>query len=75
MPTLTIRNVSPGVVEKLKAQARLHHRSMEQEVREILEAQASDRTSVVEQITRSWEAQARRPSAEEIDAWIDEGRP
>ena len=48
---------------------------MEQEVREILEAQAADRASVVEQITRSWASQKKRPSAKEIESWIDEGRP
>lgn len=47
---------------------------MEQEVREILESQVGDRLSAVEQVKRSWDRQARRPSAEEIDSWIAAGR-
>lgn len=74
MATLTIRNLSPEVVRSLKALARRHRRSMEQEVREILESQVGDRLSAIRQIERSWERQERRPSAEEIDSWIAEGR-
>jgi plasmid stability protein len=39
MPTLTIRNVPPKVVAALKAQAKQHHRSMEQ-VRESWDRQS-----------------------------------
>jgi plasmid stability protein len=74
MATLTIRNLPPEVVRSLKALAQRHHRSMEQEVREILESQAGDRLSAVAQIERSWDGQARTPSAEEIDSWITTGR-
>ncbi len=74
MATLTVRNLSPEVVRALKALARRHRRSMEQEVREILELQVGDRLSAVQQIERSWERQVRRPSAEEIDSWIAAGR-
>ncbi len=75
MPTLTIRNVAPKVVRALKAQAERNHRSMEQEVREIIEGQVADRTSAISQITRSWAAQKRAPTAAELEAWIREGRP
>jgi len=75
MATLTIRNVAPKVVRALKAQAERNGRSMEQEVREIIEGQVADRTSAINQITHSWEAQKRSPSASEVDAWIREGRP
>ena len=74
MATLTIRNVAPKVVRALKAQAERNKRSMEQEVREIIESQVADRTSAVDQITRSWAAQERAPSAEEVELWIREGR-
>jgi hypothetical protein len=74
MVTLTIRNLSPKLVRSLKALARRHHRSMEQEVREILDAQVGDRLSAIAQIERSWDRQARRPSAEEIESWIEAGR-
>ena len=75
MPTLTIRNVAPKVVRALKAQAERNHRSMEQELREAIESQVADRTSAITQVTRSWAAQKRGPSAAEVDAWIREGRP
>ena len=38
------------------------------------EEHAGDRSAVLEEIERSWERQARRPTAEEIDAWIEVGR-
>ena len=75
MPTLTIRNIAPKVVRALKVQAGWNRRSMEQEAREILEAQVGDRTSAVNQITRSWTTQKRSPSAHEVETWIREGRP
>lgn len=74
MPTLTIRNVPPAVVRSLKALARRRRRSMEQEVRELLETHVSERLSVLGQIEASWTRQARRPTAAEIDDWIAAGR-
>jgi plasmid stability protein len=74
MPTLTIRNVPPAVVRSLKALARRRRRSMEQEVRELLEAYVSERQSVLSQIEASWNRQTRRPTAREIDSWIAAGR-
>jgi plasmid stability protein len=72
--TLTIRNVPLRVVRMLKALAKRRSRSMEQEVREILEESVGERSSVLKQIEASWERQARRPSAEEVEAWIAAGR-
>jgi plasmid stability protein len=75
MPTLTIRNVPSKVVRSLKALARRRRRSMEQEIRQLLEAHVAERRSVLEQIEAGWKRQARRPSAAEVDAWIGVGRP
>lgn len=75
MPTLTIRKVPPAVVRSLKALARRRRRSMEQEVRELLEMYVSERRSVLEQIEAAWKRQTRRPAAAEIEAWITAGRP
>jgi plasmid stability protein len=75
MPTLTIRNVPTKVVRSLKALARRRRRSMEQEVRELLEAHVAERRSVLEQIEAGWHRQVRRPTAAEVDAWIGVGRP
>ncbi len=74
MPTLTIRNVPNRVVRSLKALARRRRRSMEQEVRELLEAHVAERRSVLEQIEAGWVRQSRRPTGAEIDAWIGTGR-
>jgi plasmid stability protein len=74
MATLTIRNVPTKVVRALKAQAERNRRSMEQEVRGIIEAQVGDRASAIAQIEKAWVSQKRSPTAEEIEAWIREGR-
>lgn len=75
MPTLTIRNVPARVVQSLKAIARRHNRSMEQEVRELIEGHVAERRAVLDQIEAGWSRQSRRPTAKEIDAWIETGRP
>jgi plasmid stability protein len=75
MPTLTIRNVPARVVRSLKALARRRHRSMEQEVRELLEAHVAERRSVLAQIEAGWARQTRRPTAAEVETWIGAGRP
>jgi plasmid stability protein len=74
MATLTIRNVPQRVVRRLKSLARQQDSSMEQLVRDLLEQHAGDRASVLRQIEASYERQARRPTAEEIDDWISNGR-
>jgi plasmid stability protein len=72
--TLTIRNVPARVVRGLKALARRRNQSMEQEVRDILEEYVAERASILKQIEASWTRQTRRPTADEIDAWISAGR-
>jgi plasmid stability protein len=74
MPTLTIRNVPAKTVRSLKSLARQHQRSMEQEVRELLDSHVAERRSVMEQIEAGWAEQTRRPTAAEIDKWIEVGR-
>jgi plasmid stability protein len=74
MATLTIRNVRPGVVKLLKSLARKNRRSMEQEVRELLEEYVADRDSILEQIQATWVTQSRRPTAKQVDTWIAAGR-
>lgn len=75
MPTLTIRNVPPKVVAALKTQAKRHNRSMEQEVRALLEGVVADRASVLRQVRAAWDRQSRRPDAAEVKAWLDASRP
>lgn len=74
MPTLTIRKVRLGVVKSLKSLARRNRRSMEQEVRQLIEEHVAERSSVLKQIEASWAAQRRRPTAKQIDSWIGAGR-
>lgn len=75
MPTLTIRNVPARVVQSLKALARRHNRSMEQEVRELIEGHVAERRAVLDQIEAGWARQPRRPTAKEVDGWMQTGRP
>lgn len=74
MATLTIRNVPTEVMKSLKVLAQRNRRSMEQEVRVLLEEHVGDRLSVLDQIEAAWSNQSRRPSPEEIEGWIGEGR-
>jgi plasmid stability protein len=74
MATLTIRNIPARVIRGLKSLARRRNTSMEQEVRQLLEEYVAERVSVQKQIEASWSRQDRRPSAAEIDSWINSGR-
>jgi hypothetical protein len=47
---------------------------MEQEVREVIEEHVSERQAVLEQIEASWGKQPRRPTAAEVDRWLETGR-
>ncbi len=75
MPTITVRNVPPKVVQSLKALAKRRNRSMEQEVRELLVGYVVERRAILDQIEAGWQAQTRRPTAAEVDAWMALGRP
>ena len=74
MATLTIRNVPARIVRGLKALAKQRNTSVEQEVRELLQEYVAERSSLLKQIEAEWERQLRRPSAREIDDWINAGR-
>ena len=74
MATLTVRNVPPKVVKSLKTLARRNRRSMEQEVRAVLEEHVGDREALLAQIEATWAQQSRRPSATEIEQWLKVGR-
>lgn len=74
MPTLTIRKVPTKTIRSLKALARRRRRSMEQELRELLEEHVVERRSVLEQIEAGWARQTRRPTAAEVDTWMGAGR-
>ncbi len=73
MATLTIRNLSEDLVERVKEEADKHQRSMEQEVRDLLQDRYGDRQEVFRRIRARW-AKYPAPSARQVDAWIDAGR-
>lgn len=75
MATLTVRKVPDVVIRALKEMARRNARSMEQEVRCLLESVALDRLSACRQIEESWKRQARSTAAEEVERWIKDSRP
>ena len=75
MPTITVRNVPPKIVQSLKALAKRHNRSMEQEVRDLLEGYVVERRAILDQIEAGWQRQTRRPTAAEVDTWMAVGRP
>ena len=48
MGTLTIRNLDDHIIERLKAQAKVNHRSLEGEVRHLLTHQFDRRAQITE---------------------------
>ncbi len=48
MGTLTIRNLDDHIIERLKAQAKVNHRSLEGEVRHLLTHQFDRRAQIME---------------------------
>lgn len=73
MPTLTIRKVPRAVVERLRKSAVQSGRSMEQEVRDLLEQRYARREDLVKAIRRSWH-DLPPSSAKEVARWIETGR-
>ena len=74
MPTMKIRNVSPRIMRSLKALARRPERSTEQEVRHVIAKHVTEREPVLAQIEAGWGQLRRRPTAAEVDRWLDTGR-
>jgi plasmid stability protein len=74
MATITVRNVPEQVVDRIKRASEAEGRSMEAEVRELLGRRYGDRREL---LRRAAERRKELPkaTAEEIERWIDEGRP
>lgn len=70
MATVTVRNLSPKVVRALKSRAKRNGRSMEQELRAMIDLYVGGRPAVMKQIEESWCRQTRRPTAAEVEGWI-----
>lgn len=74
MATLTIRNLSDDIVQRIKQSAYHQGHSMEQEVRELLEYRYASRKDILHRAKGRWE---KLPSvdAEDIARWRHVGRP
>ena len=73
MATLTIRNVPDAVVEHLKLVAKRRGRSMEQEVRELIEIRYAPRSEVTERIRKRWDLLPATSETEVLE-WRQTGR-
>jgi plasmid stability protein len=73
MATLTIRNLPDDVVKRLKEVAARNKRSMEQEVRELLQEKYAKRAEILRRIRESWKT-LPETSAEEVNRWIKASR-
>lgn len=74
MATITVRNVPDQVVERIKRASEAEGRSMEAEVRDLLSRRYGDRRELLRRAEKRWQ-ELPKATAEQIDPWIDEGRP
>lgn len=74
MATLTIRNLPPDVVKRLKERARRSGHSMEQEAREILGQRLATRNDLLCEMRARWPEMEPPPSAAKVNDWIGAGR-
>lgn len=72
LATLTIRNLPEELVERLKSAARENGRSMEQEVRTLLQRRYASRGQVLRRIRERWEG-LPAVTPEEAERW--RGKP
>ena len=73
MGSVTIRNLPDRVVVEIKAAAVLHGRSLESELRELLQRRYRSREEVLESVRERW-TELPGVTADQVDAWIEEGR-
>jgi len=73
MGTLTIRNLPDDLVGRVKASAASHGRSMEQELRDLLQTRYAPRSEVLRRIRSRWK-DLPATDAQEVAAWREEGR-
>jgi plasmid stability protein len=73
MGSVTIRNLPDGVVAEIKAAAALHGRSLESELRELMQRRYRSREEVLTLVRERWN-ELPRVTAKQVDAWIEAGR-
>lgn len=74
MGAITIRNLPDELVGRLKEAAEAHNRSMEQEVRELLEQRYAPKGEVLSRMRDRWDG-LPETAPEEVNRWRGEGRP
>ncbi|MBN2117826.1 MAG: Arc family DNA-binding protein [Anaerolineales bacterium] len=79
MVTITIKNIPEPIYERIKAQAKTNHRSINGEILSILEQAVSlppiDVEATLERARKVRELTAHYTiTADEIEKWINEGR-
>lgn len=74
MATITIRELPDDLLRRLKASAKAHGRSMEQEVRELLAQRYAPRSEILDRIRERWD-ELPETDAEEAARWRAHGRP
>ena len=74
MATLTIRNLRDDTFERLKSIAKINGRSIEGEVRTLVESRYAPRKAVLSRIRKRWTS-LPPISAKEVEGWINDGRP
>lgn len=79
MASITLKNIPADVHERLKRRARLHRRSLQQEIMACLESAVMPRKvdpeEVVRQVRQVHELFEAELTVDEIDRAIREGRP
>jgi len=73
MATLTIRNIPDDLIGRVKESAASHGRSMEQELRDLLQTRYAPRSEVLQRIRSRWK-DLPGTDAQEAAAWMEEGR-
>ena len=78
MSSITIKNIPPQIHDRLKKQAQMHHRSLQQEILFRLESSVPLPKLDAEKWIKEFRALRSRMkgkiTAEEIDKWKREGR-
>ncbi len=74
MATLTIRNLPDEQSVQLKQLAKRHHRSMEQEAREIIKIATADRLIAANLVEHGWEKMQHQISVDDLVDTIREYR-
>ncbi len=74
MANLTIRSVPEAVVARVKTAAQRNGRSMEQELRHLLETTYADKESTLTRMRALW-PRTTEVTPEDVREWRDAGRP